>query len=71
MSKSKNGLLLLTVVLSAFLLSNGLAQEAVAEQAGSFSGNWTRLVPERQYCFTICRKFLSGMPVKRPPVAAC
>ena len=41
MSKSKNGLLLLTVVLTAFLLSNGLAPEAVAEQAGSFSGNWT------------------------------
>lgn len=41
MSNSKNVLLLLTVVLTAFMLSDGLVPEAVAEQAGSFSGNWT------------------------------
>ena len=41
MSRCKNVLLLLTVVLTTFMLSNGLVPEAVAEQSGSFSGNWT------------------------------
>ena len=40
MSKCKNVLLLLTVVLTTFMLSNGLVPEAVAEQSGSFSGTW-------------------------------
>jgi len=40
MSKCKNVLLLLAVIFTAFILSNGLVSEAVAEQSGSFSGTW-------------------------------
>jgi len=41
MSNCKNVLLLLTVIFTASMLSNGLVPEAAAEQSGSFSGNWT------------------------------
>lgn len=40
MSKCKNVLQLLAVIFTAFMLSNGLVPEAVAEQSGSFSGTW-------------------------------
>lgn len=51
MSKCKNVLLLLTVVLTAFMLSNGLVSEVVAEQAGSFSGSWTASGQRQKFDF--------------------